>query len=247
MKKAHWIIAIGLLSLTSCQSEKSKTDQEASEEPTESWEILFDGKTTDGWHVYAQNSVGPKWTIKEGCLVFEGRAEGVPDKFADGGGDLLTDQKYENFELELEWNISEGGNSGIFYLVAEDTAYKEAWETSPEMQVLDDERHPDAKKGKDGNHKAGSLYDLIPCQTQAVKPAGEWNQVRIVKNNGHVEHWLNGQKVVEFDLYTPEWDEMINNSKFAELPGFAKATSGHISLQDHDNEVWYRNIKIKAL
>jgi len=247
MKKVIWIITIGFLWLTSCQSEKPKEKQQKAEEVEEKWELLFDGKTTDGWHVYGQNSVGAKWTVKEGCLVFEGRAEGTSDKITDGGGDLLTDQKFENFEFQLEWNISEGGNSGIFYLVDEDTTYKEAWETSPEMQVLDNERHPDAQAGLDGNHQAGALYDLIPCRIKTVKPAGEWNQVRIVKNNDHVEHWLNGQKVVEYDLNNPEWDEMIKNSKFAELPGFAKASPAYIALQDHDNEVWYRNIRIKII
>jgi cytochrome c len=140
--------------------------------------------------------------------------------------------------------VSEAGNSGIIYNVIESDEYDYVWQTGPEMQVLDNARHPDAKIFM---HRAGDLYDMIPSSFEAVNPAGEWNRAKLVLDNGKVEHWLNGHKIVEYELWTDEWKEMVANSKFGEMPGFGTAKKGHIALQDHGDIVYFKNIKIKEL
>ncbi|WP_229311159.1 3-keto-disaccharide hydrolase [Larkinella soli] len=204
------------------------------------WMKLFDGKSFTGWHNYLKpnQNVSDKWKIEDGAIVLDGR----------GGGDLVTDKEYGNFELELEWKISEGGNSGIMYHVHEDPKFRATYATGPEVQVLDNERHPDAKAGRNNNRTAGSLYDMLPpSDLSAHKPAGEWNKVRIVVNNGKAEHYLNGKKIVEYPTSGPEWDKMVSESKFKGWEGFGKYNTGHIALQDHGDKVWYRNIRIREL
>ena len=234
------------------------TDNTLSEkEKEEGWRLLFDGETTDGWHTYNKpDTLGRKWKAQDGALVFEGRSRfefyvagrkielGPTDKAGDGGEDIVFDEPFENFELKLDWWISEAGNNGIFYTVQEDEAYDEIWKTSPEMQVMDNLKHKDGLINK---HRAGDLYDLIPADPIRVKPQGEWNRVKIVKNEGKIEHWLNGTKVLEYDVNSPEWKDMISKSKFSSLTDFATAGPGKIGFQDHDNEVRYKNIKIKIL
>ncbi len=179
-------------SLTSCSSGTSTSDtgtdttatvvsSDKSEQTEGTWKVLFDGNSTDAWRGYNKETLPDGWQAKDGTLTLVNK----------GAGDIITKDEYENFELELEWKISEGGNSGIFYNVVEAPKYKNTYDTGPEMQVLDNERHPDAKAGKNGNRTAGSNYDLIPA-SQPSKPAGEWNQVKLVVNKGHVAHWLNG-------------------------------------------------------
>lgn len=207
------------------------------------WQNLFDGKTLAGWHIYKKAgqpvSEADKWTVENGAIHYAG---------GRGGGDLLTDKEYGNFELELEWKIAEGGNSGIMYHVSEDPKYGATYHTGPEVQVLDDERHPDSKAGTSGNHKAGSLYDMMPpADLNAVKPAGEWNKVRLVVANGKAEHYLNGKKVAEYPTAGPEWEKMVANSKFKAWDGFGKYTTGKIALQDHGDQVWFRSIRIREL
>jgi len=200
------------------------------------WESLFDGKTTKGWHNYLKKDVAAQWKIENGVLTLTGK----------GGGDIITDKEYENFELELEWKIAEGGNSGIFYRVYEDPKFGAPYITGPEMQILDDERHPDAKAGKNGNRVAGSLYDMLP-PSQKAKPAGQWNKIRLVVNKNRAEHWLNGSKVVSYALVGPEWDNMLKESKFATWKDFNKYSKGRIGLQDHGDVVSFRNIRIREL
>ncbi|WP_234735759.1 3-keto-disaccharide hydrolase [Tellurirhabdus bombi] len=200
------------------------------------WEKIFDGKSFAGWHGYLKKDVSDKWKIEDGAMVLTGR----------GGGNLVTDKEYENFELELEWKISEGGNSGIMYHVHEDSKFGQPYQTGPEVQVLDDERHPDAKAGKNGNRKSSSLYDMLPPSAPA-KPAGEWNKIRIVVNNGKAEHYQNGKKVLEYPTTGPEWDKMVSESKFKGWEGFGKYAKGSIALQDHGDKVWFRNIRIREL
>jgi hypothetical protein len=201
------------------------------------WKLLFDGKTTQGWHTYLKKEVSPKWKVQDGSIVL---TEG-------GAGDLVTDEAYGDFELELEWKIAEGGNSGIMYHVQEDPKFKATYNTGPEMQVLDDERHPDAKQGKNGNRTAGSLYDMLPPAKKATKPAGQWNKVRLVIKDGKAQHWMNGVKTVEYATKGPEWEKMVADSKFKGWEGFGKFDKGHLALQDHGDVVMYKNIKIRPL
>ena len=161
-----------------------------------------------------------------------------------GGGDLITKEEFDNFAFEMEWKISEGGNSGLMFHVAEADTLGATYHTGPEYQLLDNERHPDAKIEK---HRAGDNYDLQKSTVETVKPAGEWNETRLVVNNGVVEHYLNGEKVVEYELWTPEWEEMVANSKFVDFPAYGLAKEGHIALQDHGDEVSFRNIRVKEL
>ena len=204
------------------------------------WQSLFDGKSFAGWHKYNGPEISSTWKIEDGAMALTGK----------GGGDLVTDKEYENFILDIEWKISEGGNSGIFWAVKEDPKYKTPYMTGPEIQVLDDAKHPDSFAGTSGNHKAGSLYDMIPpSDFSAVKPAGQWNQVRIKmdyrKNKATI--WLNGKKVVKFQPSGASWDAMVNNSKFKGWEGFGMHHRGRIGIQDHGDQVWFRNIRIKEL
>ena len=229
------------------KKEKAALNTLTSEEKAQGWLLLFDGKTNEGWRGYNKTTFPAAWTIEEGVLRLKGSGNG--EAGANNGGDVVYGkEKFSNFNLKIEWKISEGGNSGIFYLAQEVPGW-EIYRTSPEMQVLDNDRHPDALLGKDGNRKAGSLYDLIPAKPQNAKPAGEWNSVEIISYQGTIVHKQNGATVVEYHLWTPEWNELVKNSKFPALnPDWAKvAKEGLIGLQDHGNDVWYRNIKIRKL
>jgi hypothetical protein len=201
------------------------------EERAAGWQLLFDGKTTAGWRGYRMNSMPAGWQVVDGALTR-----------VDSAGDIVTSNQYRNFELALEWQVAKGGNSGIFYRVSEDSEYP--WRSGPEMQVLDDAVHPD---GRSPLTSAGALYGLYPAPRGVVRPAGEWNAVRIVVNGHHVEHWLNGVKVVEAELGSTDWNTSVKQSKFAKMPRYGRNDSGHISLQDHGDRVAYRNIKIRTL
>ena len=222
-------------------------NQLSEKEKEEGWRLLFDGKSTDGWRGYLKDSFPEKgWIIEDGALKVQGAGTGE----AGNGGDIIFDEEFKDFELSLEWKISEGGNSGIFYL-AEEIEGEPIFTSAPEMQILDNDRHPDAKLGKDGNRQAGSLYDLIPARPQNAKPVGEWNKVSILVYRGTVVHTQNGENVVEYHLWTDEWKEMIKDSKFKDWKSFLDAggddKKGYIGLQDHGDDVWFRNIKIKEL
>lgn len=206
-------------------------------EKEQGWKLLFDGKTTKGWRNFKSSEIGSAWRVEDGTITLHTGGD-------ERGGDIITDQAYENFELSLEWKIEKDGNSGIIYHVLEEEQYDRVWHTGPEMQILDDEGHPDGKIQK---HRAGDLYDLIECQVVTVNPPGEWNKIRIISNNGQVEHWQNGRKVVEYDMNDPSWKTLIAGSKFKEMPGFGTSKKGHIALQDHGDRVWFKNIKIRQL
>lgn len=201
------------------------------------WKLLFDGTSTKGWKVFNGKSDGTAWKVADGALYLDASTK-------EGRGDLITAGEYENYEFSYDWKIAANGNSGLLFNVVEDPKYSAVYVTGPEMQVLDNNGHPDAKIHK---HRAGDLYDLIACSEETVKPAGEWNEARIISNKGKYEFWLNGKKVVTFTMHDAAWDEMVAASKFKSMPDFGKAKKGHFALQDHGDQVWFRNIKIKEL
>lgn len=195
------------------------------------WQSLFDGRSLAGWHHLGETGPPRGWGVVDGALT----------RIAPGG-DIVTTGVFGDFELELEWQISPGGNSGIFYRV--DPAVQKVHESGPEMQVLDDDRHAD---GKSRLTSAGACYALYPSPAGHLKPVGEWNRVRIVARGAHVEHWLNGTKLLEYELWSPEWLAKVSQSKFAEVPGYGRARRGHIAVQDHGDRVAYRNIRIREI
>jgi len=198
--------------------------------PHGEWRALFDGRSPDQWRGFRRDQVPEGWQVVDGALTRVARA-----------GDLITRDVFADFELELEWMVAEGGNSGIMYRVTEEA--DETYQTGPEMQVLDDARHPD---GGSRLTAAGAVYGLYPAPVGAVKPAGEWNAVRIVVRGTHVEHWLNGVEVAVYELGSPEWEARVAGSKFRKWPGYGRAAAGHIALQDHGDRVAYRNIRIRT-
>ena len=208
------------------------------------WKLLFDGQTLKGWRNYGKQTIGSSWKVDQNAIHLDSKKNPDGSWKAPDGGYIITEDVYENYELRLEWKLGPCGNSGIIYNVKESDKYKDPYETGPEMQVLDNTCHPDAKIR---THRAGDLYDLIECKYETVKPAGEWNRVRIVVNKGKLQHWLNGRKVVETEMWTDEWRKMIAASKFKNMPEFGTVRKGHLCLQDHDDPVWFRNIKIREL
>src|SRR6266446_7210888 len=201
------------------------------------WQVLFNGKSTDTWRGFRRATFPSKcWNEERGEL------KTIKDCDKADRIDIITKDTYQNFELELEWRVSPGSNSGIIYLVSENE--DESWKSGPEMQVLDDDKHPD---GKNPKTSAGALYGLIAPTNKTLKPVGDYNKVRLVVRNGHVQHWLNGKKVVGYDLGSNMLKELIAQSKFKDYPHFAQNRQGHIALQYHGDEVWYRNIRIRAL
>lgn len=223
---------------------------------------IFNGKDFTGWRGYGKDTVPGKWKIENGAIKFNGSGGGEAQGI--DGGDLIFGHKFKNFELLLEWKVSKGGNSGIFYLAQEVSTKKDGKDqmepiyiSAPEYQVLDNANHPDAKLGKDNNRQSASLYDMIPAVPQNQKPFGEWNTAKIMVYKGTVVHGQNNENVVEYHLWTPQWTEMLQASKFSQkkwplafelLNNCGGANrEGYIGLQDHGDDVWYKSIKIKIL
>ena len=211
------------------------------EEKNAGWVLLFDGASVNGWHTYGKNTVGSSWKVSDSSLFLDTtKINGQREE-----GDLITNDEYENFHLSLDWKVAQGANSGIIFHVNEDTTkYKATYETGPEMQVLDNECHPDAKINK---HRAGDLYDLVACSQETVKTAGEWNHTEIKLQNGTLDFFLNGTNVVSTTMWDDNWKNRVANSKFKSMPGFAAFRKGKIALQDHGDNVWFRNIRIRKL
>ena len=250
MKSTLLVLFVSVLfalnsSAASQNKEKAAINTLTEKESKSGWILLFDGKTSNGWRGYNKTNFPSDWNIEDGAIHLKGSGNGEAGSVI--GGDLVYGKKFANFHLKIEWKISEGGNSGIFYL-AQEIPGKEIWRTAPEFQVLDNDRHPDAMLGKDGNRQAGSLYDLLPANPQNTKPAGEWNSAEILSYQGTIIHFQNGEKILEYHLWTPEWNALVAGSKFPTYnPDWAKvAKEGFIGLQDHGNDVWYRSIKIQV-
>jgi len=205
-------------------------------EKVEGWTLLFDGRQLDQWSGY-RTGISPKWSAEDGTLHFNPDVEGE-------GGDIVTKNEYQDFELKLDWKISKCGNSGVFWNVVQADPFDRVYQSAPEMQILDNTCHPDAKIIK---HKAGDLYDLIETSSMTVNPAMQWNSIRIVSKDSHYEFYQNGVKVVEFNMHDENWRNMLANSKFKQWPDFGKAKRGHLSLQDHGDKVWFRNIKVREI
>lgn len=243
--------------------ENEQVDLASFPQDAEGYYVIFNGKDLNGWRGYGKDSIPGRWKVEDGAIRFIGSGGGEAQ--VGDGGDLIFCKKLKNFELELEWKVSKGGNSGIFYLGQEVASNKEdgtqqlepIFISAPEYQVLDNANHPDAKLGKDGNRQSASLYDMIPAKPQNQKPFGEWNKAKIMVYKGTVVHGQNGENVVEYHLWTPQWTEMLQNSKFSEEAWplayellnncGGENHEGYIGFQDHGDDVWFRNIRVKVL
>lgn len=221
-----------LLVTAACASAQgAPPNQLTSAERAAGWRLLFDGRTAAGWRGFRRETMPEGWQAVDGALT----------RVAEGG-DIITVDQFDNFELVVDWKVAPGGNSGIFYRATEETEW--VYESAPEFQVLDDAGHRD---GQSRLTAAGSNYALHGVPAGIVKPAGEWNQARILVNGAHVEQWLNGVKVVEYELWSPEWEALVKGSKFAQWPPYGRAKRGYVGLQDHGDWVAYRNIKVREL
>lgn len=226
-------IALAILALVASPMLAATPNSLTATEKSTGWKLLFDGKSLDGWRGYKTEAIGAGWKVQDGTLTLT----------AAKAGDIMTKAEFADFELAFEWKISSGGNSGVIYRVGlgESASYR----TGPEYQVLD---NIDAKDNVEGNHLAGTLYDIgAEAPRDLVKPVGEWNSSRLIVKGWKVEHWLNGKRVIALDLASPEGKAAIADSKFKDWPKFASLSKGHIALQDHGNVVSFRSIKIREL
>lgn len=243
------LVAGSAVVMLSCNNSASKQVTQAtamntltSEEKKEGWELLFDGESTKGWHKYGNMPVGKSWKVADGTIYLDASVK--KEGKVEDGGDIVTDEDFDNFHLKYDWKIAVNGNSGVIFYAQEDNKYKWPWETGPEMQVLDNNGHPDAKIIK---HRAGDLYDLISSSKETVKPAMEWNTAEIKSVNGKLDLYLNGENIVSTTLWDDNWKKLVAGSKFKNMPDFGKYQKGKFGLQDHGDNVWFRNIKIRRL
>jgi len=245
ISKTGSVCVLAVLLLSACNSSNQNTTAKETDTSNKNndWEYLFDGVSTKGWHTYGQDTIGKAWKAEDSILHLDASLKG--DWQTRNGGDIVTDEEFENFDLQLEWKISEGGNSGIIFYVHEDTSkYKYAWESGPEMQICDNAKNEDGKVPKS---RAGELYELMAISKDVIKPAGQWNQVEIIANKGQLDFNINGEHVLSTTMWDDHWKKLMDNTKFAAMPGFGTYKKGKISLQDHGADVWFRNIRIKKL
>jgi 3-keto-disaccharide hydrolase len=219
----RWIVVVMVATGISLSPERaSMQDPETS---------LFNGRTLDGWRGFTSDVPPPGWSVVDGTLARTG-----------AGGDIVTVDEFGDFDLRLQWKISEGGNSGIIFRVV--NVGSEVWESGPEMQILDNARHAD---GKNPLTAAGANYGLHAPVRDVTRPVGQWNDVRLLVTGAHVEQWLNAVKVVEYELWSPEWESLVKASKFAKMPAYGRAKRGRIALQNHGDPVWFRNMTIRPM
>lgn len=228
-------IGSGGISVGSAALASERHNQLSEEQKRDGWILLFDGESLDHWRGFRMEGIPAGWSVADGRIRFAPPAEGQR-------ADLITRDQFESFELELEWAVTPGANSGVFFHVSEDRTA--TYHTGPEMQVLDDDRHRDGQKEITS---AGSNYALHPPVGGALRRVGEFNQVRLKVDGDRVQHWLNGKKVVDYRLWTDDWKAKVAASKFASMPGYGLEKIGHIALQDHGDEIWFRNLKIRRL
>ncbi len=245
-----WILIIGFMFGCTGESEEDRSSNATAESSNNTeWTHLFNGNGTDQWRtVYEDDFPEDGWIVEDSVLTI------LASNGRQGGqaGSIVTKEQYSNFELQLDFKLTEGANSGIKYFVVENPDF---FEGDPdgrgiglEYQILDDENHPDAKRGVNGNRTVASLYDLIPAaKDKTVNPLGEWNHVRLISDGNHIEHWLNGQKVLEYERGSDAYRALVDKSKYNQYEGFGMAAEGHILLQDHGNRVSYKNIRIREL
>jgi hypothetical protein len=200
-------------------------------EKADGWKLLFDGKTVNGWRAFKSTTPPAGWKAVKGELLRDA-----------SGGDLMTSEQFGDFELRLEWKVAKNGNSGIMFRVTDQAGL--TYETGPEFQILDNAGHKD---GQNPMTSAGSNYAMHPPVRDVTRPVGDWNEVRLIVRGAHVEHWMNGVKLLEYELWSEDWDKRMKASKFAKMPFYGRAKRGHLVLQDHGDLVWYRNVKIKPL
>ena len=234
-----WLLALALFFLVSYKTSTGDNTL-TKQEQEEGWVLMFDGLTTEGWRGYNQENLQDGWGVQEGTLMSVGKG-------SDQSGYLLYEkEQFCNFELKLDWKIGEGGNSGILYHTIDGEQYPKPYETAPEYQLIDDLGYP---KKLERWQKTGADYGMHPADPDKliIKPAGEWNSARIVFNGGHVEHWLNGEKVVEFEAWTDEWNALVSEGKWKDYPQYGLSKCGYMVLQDHGSYVWFRNIKVRHL
>jgi Domain of Unknown Function (DUF1080) len=241
--KRHSLLYVAitcLLALHACGPRAEKHNELSSKEKEGGWQLLFDGTSTTGWHVYNQGPIASAWSADSGMLVCNPRAKNVKH------GDLVTDKTYENFDLTFEWKISKGGNSGVFINVQEKPEFGTTWATGPEYQLLDDKnKEPEYLENK--SHKAAAIFGVIPNKGSVAPKSGQWNQSRILQQNGKVTFWLNGEQTVQVDMNSDEWKKMIADSPMSRHDSYGTTVKGELSLQDWTNGVAFRDIKIKEL
>ena len=226
------------LLLTGC-TEVVKDNTLSKQEKSEGWKLLFDGETTNGWRGYNMTELPAAWSVMDGTLMSAGEGDDI-------GGDIIAVDEYGNFDLQLDWKLSPGGNSGILYHVVEGPELEATYFSGPEYQLIDDIGFPG---GVTPLNSTGADYAMTPADTtqKVLNPIGAWNSSRLVFNNGHVTHYLNGKKIVEFTAWTDEWNEKVQKGKWKNYPAYGKAKTGFIGLQDHGSKIWFKNIKIKKL
>ncbi|MEO9146247.1 MAG: DUF1080 domain-containing protein [Ginsengibacter sp.] len=238
--KNKWILFFAVISFIMVSysvPQNTKDNTLTKKEKAEGYFLLFDGKTMDGWRTF-RNQSAESWAVDGGTLHCKGSAANYGAITAD----LMTKNRYENFDFSVDWKISYQGNSGILYMVTEDSPY--SYQSGPEYQIIDDKNFPE--KLEDWQHTAAN-YAMNPAPTARPHPSGEWNHTRIIVNGNHVEHWLNGKKVVEYELYSPDWYKRKAEGKWKDYPIYGKSKSGYITFQNHGSEAWFKNIKIKKL